>query len=53
MIEYFNVHIICHDGIEYDRVSTADEIDSMRKLGYVIGDGYDNVTFNFREYERV
>jgi hypothetical protein len=40
------VHVICHDGLEYDRDSTFDEIKEMVKKGFAYFKN--NIwTFNF------
>ncbi len=44
----YTVRIICWDGIEYTREATKEEIDMQRKNGYVKGDGYSGITFDFR-----
>lgn len=48
-IEVYTVHVICWDNIEYNREATKAEIDMYRKDGYVKGDGYSEVIFDFRQ----
>lgn len=46
-VEY-EVYVIWWDDVRYNRMATKEEIDDMRKSGYVIEDGYNGVTFDFR-----
>ena len=46
--ESYLVHVICWDGVQYDRLATKVEIDENIQAGYVVGDDYDNLTFDFR-----
>ena len=42
------VHIICWDGVEYDREATPEEITEMRDKGYTKEpSGYEPITFDF------
>lgn len=45
----YTVHIICWDDVQYDREADKNEIDRMRKQGYVKEDGYTGITFDFRQ----
>ena len=47
MKEIIMVHVICWDGVEYDRESSKHEIDKLRKGGYVKEKGYLGITFDF------
>lgn len=44
----YTVSVICWDDTEYTREATKDEIDTQRNNGYVKGDGYSGITFDFR-----
>ncbi len=44
----YTVHVICWDGVQYDRKADKEEIDRMRAQGYVKKDGYTGTTFDFR-----
>ena len=44
----YTVHVICWDGVEYDRQAHKDEIDAWRKQGYVKDDGYHGTILDFR-----
>lgn len=46
----YPVHVICWDGVEYDRKANKQEIDEQRNNGYVKEGGYAGVTFDFRQY---
>lgn len=42
------VHIICWDGVEYDREATQEEIEEMRVKGYTKEpSGYEPIMFDF------
>jgi len=47
MKEIIMVHVICWDGVEYNRESSKHEIDKLRKGGYVKEKGYHGITFDF------
>ena len=46
-VSIFKVHVICWDGIEYDRFSNEKELEEVDKRGYVetISNG---IVYNFR-----
>lgn len=44
----YNVYVICWDNIRYHRMTTKEEIDDMRKSGYVRESENNGLTFDFR-----
>ena len=44
----YSVHVVCWDGVEYDRDADKQEIDEQRNNGYVKEDGYMGIIFDFR-----
>ncbi len=44
----FPVHVICWDGVPYDRTTTLEEIYSHLENGYLKEDGFSGITFDFR-----
>ena len=47
-LKLYTIHVICWDGLEYDRDATEDEVDCLRKNGYVTEFGYNNIIVDFR-----
>lgn len=44
----YKVYVICWDDIRYHRMTTKEEIDDMRKSGYVRESENNGLTFDFR-----
>lgn len=47
-LKLYIIHVICWDGLEYDRDATEDEVNTLRKNGYVTEIGYNNIIVDFR-----
>lgn len=47
MEKTYKVHIVCWDGVEYDRHTTKEEIDKQREAGHLVDNGHHRITFDF------